>query len=158
MSTRWTLEDLQKLPKVMVKDLTHQAKNRSIVIDNIEVLKKVKRQRLHDESDLQINCVETFRLIYPKYKWLLFSVPNEGIRDTRTAARLVRQGLSKGVLDIFICLPNKTYHGIFIDFKSSKGRLSEYQILFIKAVQNQYKCVIVRSVEQFLNEIKDYLK
>jgi hypothetical protein len=144
---------------MVVQDFTHQAKNRSIVVkENREVLAKVKKQMRHEESDLQINCVETFRLMYPKLRWLLFSVPNGGFRNSFEAARMVREGMSAGVLDIFICLPNKTYHGIFTDFKSERGRLSEYQIEFIKAVKAKgYLCLVIRSVEDFLREIENYL-
>lgn len=158
MSSRWTIEDLKKIrPNINIQDFTHQPKNRSIVIDNVEVFKKVKKARGHEEDDLQENCVKAFRLIYPKYKGLLYAIPNGGVRNAIEANRLIRGGVRPGVLDLALDLPSGKWHGMKIEIKTDKGRLSNYQIQYIKDVQDNYYCCVCRSVEQFLKEVKEYL-
>lgn len=59
----------------------------------------------HLESDLQIKCVQWFRLTYPKLRYLLFSVPNGGLRSLRTAQMLKAEGALAGVSDLILLLP-----------------------------------------------------
>ncbi len=71
-----------------------------------------------------------------------------------------------GVLDLFLAVSKYNYRGkygvnfggMFIECKSTTGRLSEYQIQFIKDVQNDYRCIVIRTVEEFMKEIENYLE
>lgn len=156
------INSLEKLKaRGMVQDFTYQPKNRSIVVEeNTLLLKKVKRKMKHEESDLQIKCVETFRMVYPKLRYRLFSIPNGGFRNAITAAIMNAEGSLPGVSDLFLSIPDfkNKRGGMYIEMKTDTGRLSEYQIAFIKEMQADYKCVVVRSVEGFLREVKEYLK
>ncbi len=130
------------------------------VIDSLvadPLLKRVRRQMKHEESDLQINCVKAFRLVYPRLKMRLFSIPNGGYRNAITASILVAEGSYPGVLDLMLAIPKRNWAGLFIEMKATKGRLSDAQIAFIKEIQDDYCCVVCRTVEQFLNEVKNYL-
>ncbi len=141
----WNEISIEKLKaRGMVVDHTNPANNRNIVItENNSLLKKVRKKMTHEESDLQIKCVELFRLMYPKLKWRLFSIPNEGKRSLFQAAILVKRGMLPGVLDLFLAVSKYNYRGkygvnfggMFIECKSTTGRLSEYQIQFIKEMQ-----------------------
>lgn len=109
------------------------------------------------ESNLQINCVNVFRMQYPHLRKRLFAIPNGGKRSVITAAIMKKEGVLAGALDIFLAVPRYPYAGLFIEMKTDKGKLTDNQVAFIKEVEADYKCVVCRSVEQFLQEVKDYL-
>jgi hypothetical protein len=54
----------------------------------------------------------------------MFAIPNGGSRHIIEAVNLKRQGVKSGVPDIFISLPSKGYHGMFIELK----RLNNFSI------------------------------
>lgn len=56
---------------------------------------------------------------YPEVHALAFHVPNGGQRDVRVAAKLKKEGVKKGVPDIFIMLPRGAYHGCIIELKAT---------------------------------------
>lgn len=113
---------------------------------------------LHEESNIQINCVAWFNLLYPQYRGLLFSVPNGGARNKRTACILKAEGVVAGVADLILFVPNKTYHALCIEMKTSKGVQRETQKEWQNKVENKgYKYIICRSFDQFVTEIEKYL-
>lgn len=89
---------------------------------------------------------------------VLFSIPNGGFRHIFTAKKQKKEGLLAGVLDIFLAFPNKGKHGMWIEFKTKKGILSEGQKSFIVLMEFLgYPCVVARSVDEGIQAIKDYL-
>lgn len=149
----WTSNDIERL------------KNKGLTIGNHDnskhksnpLLTKVKAKMKHTESDLQIRCVEAFRLIYPKLKMRLFSIPNGGYRNAITASILQKEGSCPGASDLVLAIQRKGYGAMFIEMKTDAGRLSEYQIQFIKEMREDYYCCVCRSVEEFLREVNNYL-
>jgi hypothetical protein len=119
----------------------------------------------HLESQLQINCVRWFDLQYPKYKPLLFSIPNEGARTPQNGARMKAMGRRAGTADMFLAMPFEAesfdgylYHGLFIEFKIGKGKQSDSQVSFEKAVVSQaYRYEIITSFDQFKKLIENYI-
>lgn len=127
--------------------------------------------RIFEESRLQVSCVKWFDLQYPKLKLNLFSIPNEGARTVANGARMKAQGRRAGVADMFLAIPeyppncegwlksNEAKFGMFIEFKVGKGKQSEQQIAFQKAVEKQrYHYEIVSDFTQFKNLIEKYLQ
>ena len=129
--------------------------------------------RSHDESDIQRNCIKWIRAQYPNV--VCFSIPNGGRRDKIGAAILKSEGLLAGAADLFLAHPKVEYssynfqeydddsanytHGIFLEIKTPTGRQSESQKEFEKKVlANGYDYRIVRSLDQFMKIVKDYLK
>lgn len=51
----------------------------------------------------------------------VFHIPNGGARDARTGAQLKRQGVKRGVPDLFVPVPSKDSHGLFIEMKRKDG-------------------------------------
>lgn len=151
----WTAGDIEKLKNSGLKVTGLDAQN--IQHENKELFKKVKREMRHEESDLQQRCVETFRLIYPKLKMRLFSIPNGGYRSALEASIMNGEGSMPGVSDLILAVPRKDFGAMFIEVKTPTGRLSPYQVRFIKEMQNDYMCVVIKSVEEFLKEVKEYL-
>jgi hypothetical protein len=97
----------------------------------------------------------------------LFAIPNGGNRSITEALRLKREGVKSGVSDLFFAFPifrcNDEFPfiskgGLWIEVKSNTGKISPSQKAW--ALQMEcvgYKSVFVRSVEEGVQEIKDYL-
>lgn len=68
-------------------------------------------------------------------------------------------GVLAGVADLMILEPDLIgYHGIFIEFKTEKGRQSEAQKRFeIEVTARDYVYHVCRSFEGFREIIKNYL-
>lgn len=101
---------------------------------------KYHKSNLPTESEEQIALFEWATLQsgkYPELLWM-FHVPNEGRRSMPTAVRLKREGLKRGVPDIFLPVPRGIYHGLFIELKSqSGGRRSNEQKEWIQFLRSQ---------------------
>ena len=135
--------------------------NKPETITAAEFLKtKGKKKPRQVERDLQIACINYFRAKYPQYYMNCFAVGNGGSRNIIEGANLKRSGVLAGVSDVIILVPNKTFHGLCIEFKKDyKAKQTPSQISFEVAVQMQgYKYAVVCSFDSFLKLITDYLK
>jgi len=81
---------------------------------------------------------------------LLFAIPNEGVRNVRNASRMKAEGMTKGVPDLFLAIPMKGFHGLFIEMKRVKGsNISQEQKDFISDLKAQgYSCHICKGCEE----------
>jgi len=111
------------------------------------------------EHVLQVNCVNWYRLVYPKQAHLLFAIPNGGWRNATTAAKLKAEGVVAGVPDLFLAIPRGEFHGLWIEMKNGKaGRLSESQKGMIELLRSQgYKCEVCHSALEFRIIVQNYL-
>lgn len=88
----------------------------------------------------------------------MYAVPNGGRRDAVTGALLKAEGVKAGVSDLNFDLPNRFYHGLRIEIKTSIGRQSKVQKAYQLAVEAVgYKYVVCRSLDEFMKIITDYL-
>ena len=92
---------------------------------------------------------------------MLYAIPNGGRRDAITGARLKAEGVKAGVPDIALPVPNRGYHGLYIELKvpeKSKARVSAAQKDWI---ENLRACGNAAHVcygwEQARDVILDYL-
>lgn len=86
-------------------------------------------------------------------------MPNGGRRDKVTAAILKAEGAVAGVADVILLLPRHGYASLCIEFKTPKGRQSDNQKAWQKAVEeNGSKYVVVHSFDEFKEEIENYLE
>jgi hypothetical protein len=109
------------------------------------------------ESKLQIAMVNYFRFKYPKYH--LFAIPNGGNRSAITGAILKKEGARAGVADLFLMHGNSQFHGLWIEVKTDKGKQSPNQKQFeIDALKCKYEYKVVRSLEEFIIVVTNYLK
>ena len=132
-----------------------------MTFDEMMVLQKQSKPRRKpsdEEHRIQSACVCWFRLQYPKMKHNLFSVPNGGKRDAVTAAKLKDEGQLPGVSDLILLKSNRFYGALLIETKTKNGYQSELQKQWEQKIINDgYKYVVVRSLEDFMREVKDYL-
>jgi len=119
----------------------------------------VRKPPSDEEHRIQAACVRWFRLKYPHLAARLFAVPNGGRRDGITGARLKEEGVLAGVADLILLVPNAKYHALLIEMKTPKGRQSDSQRAWQRAVAGNeyYLYVICRSLEEFMKKIEEYL-
>lgn len=112
------------------------------------------------ESDEQKALIKWWSVQFPQWDILLFHIPNGGLRNLKTAARLKSEGVKAGVADLFLAIPNKEYHGLFIEMKRQHGnKQTELQKVFQDAVEKQgFKYFVARGWEQARKGIMEYLQ
>ena len=123
-----------------------------------------KRRRKSLESQVQSGCVKWFRLQYPKFKMLLFAIPNgavlkgDYVQRAKQMNRLKSEGLVPGSADLFLSIPSGDYSGLYIEMKTPKGRQSENQKKFEESVLSVgYGYALPRSLDEFMKIVKSYL-
>ena len=95
---------------------------------------------------------------YPELEMLMHTV-NEGKRTPRMGAELKRMGMKRGFPDISLLVPNKKYHGLFIELKADKTkRLTKEQKEWLEKLNKYgYKAVRCNGSEEAIQVIKDYI-
>jgi hypothetical protein len=96
----------------------------------------------------------------------IFAIPNAqklSFLDRKKAAismtKLKKTGLKAGVPDLFIPIPSGKYHGMFIELKTSKGKLTSEQKEWIgKLSSNGYFAICCYSIDDALKQISYYLE
>ena len=116
------------------------------------------RSHRDEEHKLQSTCVRWFRTQYPALRESLFAVPNGGMRNKATAARLKAEGVVPGVSDLLLLYPSGKYHALCIEMKTPKGRQSVVQKKWQDTVQKAgCKYTVCRSLDDFITTIREYL-
>ncbi len=95
-------------------------------------IERPKKKRANEEAAHQAAYFEALTRHehkYPILKWVHASM-NGRFSDPRVAATSKGQGLRKGIWDVHVPFPRGGYCGLWIEFKSSVGKLSPEQIEF----------------------------
>lgn len=113
---------------------------------------------MNDEWKIQTNFFTLINNNKPELLNLIFSVPN-GLSSSPVAKKMAKlNGLLNGVCDVFCSIPNTKYHGLYIEFKTKKGKLSEYQKIFISCVQQKgYDVLIATDYQTAYDYLIKYL-
>ena len=69
----------------------------------------------------QVQLVAMVEAAYPREAAMLFAIPNGGDRNILVAAKLKKEGVRRGVPDMFLALPRGGWHGLFIEMKRRRG-------------------------------------
>lgn len=111
------------------------------------------------EQETVFAWANIMELIEPRLE-LLHHVPNGGFRKKGTAARMKAEGVKAGVPDIFLPVPAKRYHGLYIEMKKrdhSNG-LSKIQRQWIGMLREQgYKAEVAYGCDEAIEMICQYL-
>ena len=87
-----------------------------------------------------------------------FAVPNGGARDAITGARLKQEGVLAGVPDIFLAKSACGRHGMFIEMKTKRGRVSEHQRDIFPLLESAgYAVVVARGWKEAADAVEMYL-
>lgn len=109
------------------------------------------------EHQEQVMLITWFRLQYPKY--IIFAIPNGGVRHIVTAVKLKSEGVLAGVSDLFLMVPKGEYHGMFIEMKAKTGKISDSQKEFMAAANSMnYKTAVCYGFDEAKEVIINYLK
>lgn len=119
---------------------------------------KARRKPRDTEHRLQSSMVKWFRLQYPQMIHNLLAIPNAGKRTARMGAYMKEEGLMPGAADMILLKSNRFYGALLIETKTKTGYQSKSQKEWEQKIINDgYKYVVVRSIEDFMREVKDYL-
>lgn len=92
----------------------------------------------------------------------IFAIPNGANKSMASAVKFKREGLRKGVPDLFLPIPNypKNYHGLFIEMKRIKASVtSKEQLAWINFLQKQnFACGVCHGADEAIELIQAYLK
>ena len=117
-----------------------------------------------------------FRSLGVPDKRLLFAIPNGGARNAVTGAVLKAEGVRRGVPDLMLAVPVDGYrtngqsgdgyaeewfssHGLFLEFKTSEGRVSEEQESMQAFLRTcGYVVAVVRGFDEAERAITRYLR
>ena len=129
-----------------------------------EMLKKAQKNMLrksstYTEHNIQSACVRWFRVTYPAMKNVLFAIPNAARRSARNGAYMKEEGMLSGVSDLILLKSNRYYGALCIEMKKHGGYQSQSQKDWQKdAEANGAKYVVCRSLDEFMNEVNNYIK
>ena len=115
------------------------------------------KQTEHEE---QVKLFTWARLQSAKHPQLtmMFAIPNGGQRNIVTATKLKAEEVKSGVPDIFLAYPSSHSHGLFIEMKSAKGKVSENQREWIAGLSaHGYMCAVCYSFDEAKKVIAEYL-
>jgi hypothetical protein len=115
----------------------------------------------HPEHDIQAACIRWcayHETAIPALVWL-HAIPNGGARHPAVAMKLKAEGVKKGIPDLFLPYPCGGKHGLYIEVKSAKGRLTPEQTVFSEyAIAHGYGFAVVHDVPEFIDAIFEYVK
>jgi VRR-NUC domain len=137
------------------------------VIGNIGK-KATKPKKHHLESMHQQAFIQWARLSSLIYrdkregfiKDYLIAIPNGGARSKLGGAILKAEGVTAGVSDLFFAFPTRTYHGLWIEFKTDRvgSLLTENQQAWLAKMKHvDYQFVVPRNVNEAIDMIEVYL-
>jgi hypothetical protein len=88
----------------------------------------------------------------------LVKIPNEGKRSWFIGKVMKKEGLKKGVSDLFLALPRREKCGLWIEVKSKYGKLTNEQSTWLELMYKlNYGIAVINSVDEGIQAIKDYL-
>lgn len=118
----------------------------------------MKRNNLeHQHQKALFEWAEINKHNYPELQ-LMFAIPNGGHRNIIVASKLKAEGVKAGVPDIFLPIAKRGYHGLFIEMKTKKGKLSRYQAHWLALLDLQgFRAAICYGWEESVEVITEYL-
>jgi len=111
----------------------------------------------HDTQAAFMDYMRYHEDALPELRWI-HAIPNGGARDVVTGARMKREGVKAGVWDVFLPYPCGDYHGLYIEFKHGKNKLTPEQREFGEYVEmHGYKTGVAYTVEEAIEIVRSYL-
>ena len=119
-----------------------------------ESARKPRATPRHEESRIQIQMVNWFRLQYPSY--IIAAIPNGGRRNAVEAKIMKGEGVLAGFSDLIVVAFNSI---LFVEVKTEKGKQSASQKKFQSDVERLgFQYSVCRSLQDFQLTIERWLK
>jgi hypothetical protein len=113
---------------------------------------------LQPEQIDHINIVNWFNYQYPELADDFHHFANERKCSPQQGRFFKRMGVKKGVADFFLALPCGNYHGLWIELKVGKGKLSVEQSEFLyRKNERGYLAIAVWGFDAAIETIKTYI-
>jgi hypothetical protein len=98
-------------------------------------------------------------LQFPGVAKLLHHSPNGGRRNAREAARFKAMGTRAGFPDLILLLARPPYNYLAVELKTEVGRQRDSQKDFQRLMsEHGGRYVVIRSVEDFIQEVTNYIQ
>ena len=118
-----------------------------------------KTKRNSPESDIQARFFAWLLSKHPELRLQCFAIANGGSRHILEAINLKKTGVTAGIPDVYCAISRGEFHGLFIEFKAGKNKLTEAQkIMFDKFSKAGYKCEVCYSFEEAVKIFVDYVE
>lgn len=138
------------------------------LIDAINVCETVGLTKDKTEHQIQSEFFYFLKLNEHRDKRLqwIHAIPNGGKRSIGVAVKMKREGVKRGVADVFVPIPTFTQAkndfnfvaGFYIEFKTQKGVRSPEQKAFEQhCIENRYKYEVHRSASDAMMSLGKYL-
>lgn len=119
----------------------------------------------HEEQATFFQMLAYYQKQRPALEYI-FAIPNGGARHPAVANKLKAEGVKPGVPDVFVPIPNKQFHGLFLEFKRpeikhlkiKKGVVAPKQKEMIAHLRGLgYAVAVVYSAQQAWQTLENYL-
>lgn len=88
---------------------------------------------------------------------LMYHIPNEGRRTNGSVLKAA--GLKSGVPDVCLPVPNREYHGLYIEMKYGNNKSTKEQKEYMELLRKQdYKTAVCHGFKEAKTEILSYLQ
>ncbi len=129
---------------------------------------RTMRSTEHDIQSALFSWAELQKARHPELG-LMFAIPNGGKREKRqdrkgrwfspAAQKLKREGVKRGIPDIFLACGRAGSHGLFIEMKAQDGKVSPEQALIHELLRAAgYAVIVCYSLESAITLITWYLE
>lgn len=111
---------------------------------------------MREEDSIMTVIFDWIRL--HKLDGFIWHVANERKCSLRQGALLKRMGVKAGVSDIFVAKASRSFHGMFLEVKTKKGKATPSQKKFIEDMRMEgYEAVIAYGADEAIGWIQAYL-
>ena len=113
------------------------------------------------EHDEQVSYFDWVNLMINRDKRYknIYAVPNGGLRNLKVAVKLKKEGVRSGVFDCAIDWPSNDYHGLRIEMKYNKNKLTDNQKKWAKQYEEAgYKTSVCYSWEEAKEITEQYFR
>lgn len=109
-------------------------------MSGVTIIKVMEERSEHEE---QVALFQWRDMILPRYPALkrMHAIPNAFKRTPQQGNWLNAEGMMAGVLDIFLPAARRGYHGLYIEMKVKKRKMTEDQVSFANDVLDEGYCV-----------------
>jgi hypothetical protein len=115
----------------------------------------------HQEQSAVVDWWDVACKGYGLPHFALFAVPNGAFFGSgyATAAKLKKEGMRKGILDLVLAVPRDQFHGLFIEMKYGSNTPTPEQWKVKEYLEKAgYCCSIHWSADEAIKAIKEYLQ
>ena len=109
------------------------------------------------EHQIQAALFKWLAAVHPKV--VAYAIPNAARRSMAQAAYLKAEGLRAGMPDVVIATARGGYHGMYLELKTQKGKLSESQTEMLTRLANEgYASAVAYGLDDAIFLITKYVE